>query len=282
MKKILFVFMLILLATIQPASTQAAEGDPIWTKTSNPSVGTDYAHALVVDSTGLYVAGIDATPPVAGDVQWRIEKRSLVNGDPIWTKTIDPSGGWDRISALAVDSTGLYAAGWDSAPSIGDFQWRIEKRSLVNGDPIWTKTVNPSASWDTAFALAVDGTGLYAAGMDSNPGNFQWRIEKRSLVNGDPIWTKTVNPYNIATGFTFETVYALAVDGTGLYAAGMDLAPGNNQWRIEKRSLVNGDPIWAKTSNPSSSHDGAYALAVDATGPDVAGAYAVPGNNQWR
>nr|MBP9751444.1 hypothetical protein [Candidatus Moranbacteria bacterium] len=153
------------------------------------------------------------------------------------------------------------------------------KRSLVNGDPIWAKTSNPSSSHDGAYALAVDGTGLYVAGADAAPGNNQWRIEKRSLVNGDPIWAKTSNPSSSHDG-----AYALAVDGTGLYVAGADAVPGNNQWRIEKRSLVNGDPIWTKTSNPSSSSDEPYALAVDSTGLYAAGIdiVAVPGNIQWR
>ncbi len=87
-----------------------------------------------MDSSGLYVVGYEQTPVMAGDVQWRIEKRSLTNGlliGPLGTGgvvTSNPSSGDDKATAVAVDSSGLYVVGYDQSPVIaGDVEWRVEK-----------------------------------------------------------------------------------------------------------------------------------------------------------
>ena len=49
----------------------------------------------------------------------------------------------------------------------------------AEGDIIWTQTENPSTGTDTAFAVAVDASGIYVVGNDNSPGNWQWRIQKR-------------------------------------------------------------------------------------------------------
>ena len=86
--------------------------------TSNPSAGIDIPLAVVVDATGLYIAGFEW---VAGsDWQWRLEKRDRITGnlDTIFgsgtgvvnanfTATLEDS------RAIAVDATGLYVVGYD-------------------------------------------------------------------------------------------------------------------------------------------------------------------------
>ena len=49
-------------------------GSIIWTRIENPSPGNDAAFGVVVDSTGIYIVGIDQVP---GNLEWRIEKRTL-------------------------------------------------------------------------------------------------------------------------------------------------------------------------------------------------------------
>jgi hypothetical protein len=252
------------------------DGSVIWTQTNNPSGDSDWARGVAVDGTGVYVVGCDGSP---GNSQWRIEKRSLVDGSVIWTQTNNPSGGPDWAFGVAVDGTGVYVVGWDESP--GNLQWRIEKRSLVDGSVIWTQTNNPSGGWDWACGVAVDGTGVYVVGWDESPGtdDYQWRIEKRSLTNGDLIWSKTSNPSNV-----LDWAFGVAVDGTGVYVVGDDGSPGNSQWRIEKRSLVDGSVIWTQTNNPSDILDSAHGVAVDGTGVYAAGKDESLGviNDQWR
>ncbi|PLX20977.1 hypothetical protein C0584_04300 [Candidatus Parcubacteria bacterium] len=252
-----------------------SSGALIWRKTSNPSSGAEYPESIAIDSTGIYVGGYDAAP---GDNQWRIEKRNLSTGDPIWVKTFNLSTDPAYIKGLAVDATGLYVIGYDSG--FGDYQWRIEKRNLNTGDPIWSKISNPSASADMAQDVAVDGTGVYIVGYDYVPNAGRWRMEKRNLSTGNPIWTKTVDPAPLFGDYAL----AVTVDSSGFYVGGRDSSTGsaNPQWRIEKRNISTGDPIWTKTSNPSSSFDEIYDMDVDPTGLVVVGYDRGPGDDQWR
>ena len=241
-------------------------------QTSNPSQGSDFAYAIAIDESGAYVAGVDSIP---GNDQWRIEKVDLTTGEVIWTQTSNPSSGYDFVQAVTVDATGIYVAGQDSIS--GNTQWRVEKRDLTTGAVLWTQTNNPSSGFDFVQAITVDATGVYVAGVDSSTGDPQWRIEKRSLTTGEVIWTQTSNPSSGDDG-----VQAITVDATGIYVAGFDSLPGNDQWRIEKRSLTTGEVIWTQTSNPSSDYDYANAIAVDATGIYVAGVDSLLGDYQWH
>ena len=95
-------------------------------------------------------------------------------GDLIWEKVVNLSGGEDAAFGMAVDSTGVYVAGSQNNSAL----WRVEKRSLADGSLIWEKAVNLSGGYDSASGIAVDSTGVYISGYQSN-WSF-WRIEKRS------------------------------------------------------------------------------------------------------
>jgi len=197
-----------------------ANGSLIWERAVDLGFGEDTAHGIAVDSTGVYAAGMQNQLNV-----WRVEKRSLANGSLIWEMAVNLSGGWDIAYGIAVDSTGVYAAGFQN-----DFnRWRVEKRSLANGSLIWERAVNLSGFiLDVAYGIAVDSTGVYASGTQ-NMESF-WRVEKRSLADGSLIWEKAEN----LSGFNRDDIaYGIAVDSTGVYAAGFQ----NNEslWRVEKR-----------------------------------------------
>ena len=274
---------------LHPVSAPAPpnQGVPIWTRTENPSSTLDQPARVAVDGTGSYVIGYDYSP---GNAEWRIEKRSLGDGSIIWTQVENPSTDSDSPSAVAVDGTGLYVAGNDLSLGGTNFEWRIEKRSLTTGAITWTQIENPSTGFDVAYALAVDGSGLYVAGVDQVLGNTQWRIEKRSLTTGALIATfgtagvELENPSSSS-----DSPLGLAVDGSGLYVVGYDAAlVSNEEWHIEKRSLTTGLLVAAFGSggvavdNPSSGNDDAYAVVVDGTGVYVVGIDQVPGNPEWR
>jgi preprotein translocase subunit Sss1 len=249
-------------------------GELIWATTTNPSNSVDSAQSVAVDSTGIYVVGYDYAP---GNYQWRIEKRNLNDGSLIWSVTSNPSSGSDVAYSVAVDSTGIYVVGIDRSLGTFNSQWRIEKRNLNDGSLIWSVTSNPSSGDDYAYSVAVDSTGIYVVGIDYSPGNYQWRIEKRSTSTGALIWSVTSNP---SSGGDYA--YSVAVDSTGIYVVGIDYSPGNSQWRIEKRNLNDGSLIWSVTSNPSSGDDYAQSVAVDSTGIYVVGDDRIPGDREWR
>jgi len=252
----------------------------IWTQASNPSSYGDWANAVAVDGSGVYVVGTDSLP---GNERWRIEKRSLTTGGLIWTRASNPSIDADWATGVAVDGSGVYIVGYDSYLGYSNRRWRIEKRSLMDGSVIWTRTSNPSASHDEANGVVVDGSGVYIVGFDYylNAYNPRWRIEKRSLTDGSVIWTQASNP-----SYGSDKAYGVAVDGSGVYIVGYDQYPGgsNTRWRIEKRSLTDGSNIWTRTSNPSNDLDRAYGVAVDGGGIYIVGvdSYLGYSNSRWR
>src|SRR3989304_2657179 len=202
-------------------------------------------------------------------------------GDVLWTQASNPSSSVDETTDVAVDGSGIYIVGLDSYLHYGNSRWRIEKRSLAGGRVSWTKTSNPSASYDWASGVAVDGSGVYIVGFDSYSGGGRWRIEKRSLTDGSVIWTQASNP---SAGSDMTT--GVAVDGSGVYIVGYDyyLGDSNPRWRIEKRSLMYGTNIWNKTSNPSAFYDWASGVAVDSSGVYTVGSDDYLGiyNHRWR
>jgi len=264
--------------------------------TRNNSVGIDFAAAIAIDSTAMYVVGYDESP---GNFQWRIEKRSLMDGSLVpgfgtgGVITSNNSTGIDMAWDIAIDSTAMYVVGGDS--SLGNAQWRIEKRSLTSGnlDPEFgtggVVTVNPGSGSDYARAIAIDSTSIYVAGDDSSLGNAQWRIEKRSLASGnlDPEFgTSGVATSNPGSGT--DIPQTIAIDSTAMYVVGYDSSPGNNQWRIEKRNLTDGYLVYefgtygVVTVNPGSGSDLARGISIDSTAMYVVGWDSSPGNNQWR
>ena len=253
--------------------------------TSNPGPDRDFAYAAAVDATHIYITG-DHENPTSGDWQWRVEKRSLVDGslDPGFgtagVVTENPGIYADSPGALAIDAGWIFVAINDESPGQGDWQWRLEKRSTADGllDPGFGSggvvTENPSIYGDAVWALAIDAGWIFAAGYDESPGqgDRQWRLEKRSTADGslDPGFGSggvvTSNPSS-----QLEQPYAAAVYTGSIYIGGYEWVPGvgDRQWRIEKRFLLDGslDPGFGTggvvTSNPSFEGDEIRALAID-------------------
>lgn len=199
-----------------------SDGSVIWHVIG--SKGKPYT--VVVDSTGAYMGGHG----------WAIEKRSLENGSVIWEQK-GPSG---VVLSSAVNGEGIYFGGYDTETGPKDPQWRIEKRSLKDGSLIWFHNVNSGPGDEKVYGMAVDATGVYAAGEDNTPGTGgQWRIEKRSLKDGKLIWQQFSNP---TPGW--DKAHGMAGDSTGLYIQGYQ---NGGIWRMEKHSLTDGKLIWEAT-----------------------------------
>ena len=274
---------------------------------SDPSTGDDEPNHAVIVGSALFIVGKDGQLG-AGNAEWRVEKRSLSTGaldtsfNTTGTLVVNPSALDDEINAIVVDATHLYLIGYDY-PSAGDWQWRVEKRSLSTGaldtnfNSIGVITSNPSTRDDQAtHALLLSGD-LYVIGYDESPGvgDTQWRLEKRSASSGALDGTfgggsgaVAVNPSALS-----DQPLLMATDGTDLFIGGLYVAGAGPDFagRIEKRDTTNGAVVSGFGSSGAvsvnfSTNAGLEFTAVFldggslyAGGPDVSpGA----GNAQWR
>jgi hypothetical protein len=249
--------------------------------------------------------------------QWRIEKRKLSDGllDSNFgtggvitnnANTIGSSAGLDGVYAIAIDADYMYVIGKGVHAAPIDTLWIIDKMRLTDGS--YCKEFgnngvvmqNPSTGYDEPHGLAIDDKYMYVVGHDMSSGSsidHQWHIEKRNLSDGTLIGKfgnngiVTNNPSN-----RVDWAYAIVLDQKpglwkrildfdlfrnrqAMYVVGKDESPGtgDQEWRIEKRTLSNGSLIPAfgnagsVTINPSRSFESASAIAADSDYIYVAG-----------
>jgi hypothetical protein len=248
--------------------------------TINPSDYQDSAKDVAIDSTGIYVIGTDEQN-AQGDLQWRIEKRSHRDGSIIWVQTSNPvqdsHDAWDKANALALDSTGLYVVGSDIQLRLR-YQWRIEKRDLIDGNLLWVKTGNEGGS---ATDVAVDQSGIYVVGEDRpEPGGLsRWVVEKRSLTDGSTLWRRTYDQTDHE-----DLARSVALTSDAVYVVGRQGGRQSYRTRLEKRNLDDGTLVWIQSGDSPTPYPGNFAdkVAVDASGVYLAGTQStdIP-NYQW-
>jgi len=131
----------------------------------------------------------------------------------------------------------------------------------------WTQNINSQAP--VVHGLAYGGA-LYAGGLYIDPGTLtpKWRIEKRNESAGDLVTGFAGN--GVAISEVIGEVTAFAADDAGLFAAGIDITPGDDyEWRIEKRDLntgaLNADfgAGGVITDNPSAGDDVITAVVIN-------------------
>ena len=276
--------------------------------TTSISLRSEYASGITLDATGqyIYAAGSDLTVS-ASKKRLRIEKRRVSDGALCTAANCGTEFGTGgvkidytqsytgayagTIEELAADSNGLYTVGWEYVggnPPYIYYRWRIEKRDLNTGVLNWSRYVSNSSGSNVCneygYDIATDSSGIYVIGnSQSNCGTGQWQIAKLDF-SGNPVssfGSSGIASYIPSGGGTEPK--DIFVDSTGLYVAGYDSAPGDWQWRVDKRSATDGSSIWTRTSNPSSSIDYANAVVVDSTGQLYAGGVDLSlGNGEWR
>ncbi len=260
----------------------------------NPTSGEDLFYTVAVDDNYLYAAGKDNN----NGGQWVIEKRNISTGDlcnststcaagafdedGIITQYWD-SGGSESSHSIAIDSNYLYISGWDYAG--GDLGWKVQKRNKSDGNLVSAfgssgeVTSDPTTDDDIPYSIKVDSGYVYLGGYENvNPaGDYQWRIEKRNITTGN-LCTSTdacvagafdgdgVVQVDPSSGFDSDDhVRAVTVDSGYIYITGMDVVPGNWQWRIEKRNIITGAYATSATSATNGNQDTALTGLEKAT-----------------
>lgn len=204
-------------------------GNIVWTRQFGTS-GTDRAHALAVDGTGVYVAGITTgslpTQASSGGSDAFVRRYDFA-GNEVWTRQFGTSAR-DSIDAIAVHAGGVYAWGetdgaFPGQSSGGGRDFFLAKVD-VNGDPQWVRQFGTALPDTGSFgAVAVDGTGVYVAGKARAPLPGQSSLAsvdgfvRRYDLDGNEVWTRQ-----------FGTACPTAALGVAVHTTGVYVTGGTN------------------------------------------------------
>jgi hypothetical protein len=271
------ITVLLLIASV-PARAQSIE----WARQFGTDI-VDEAQAVAKGPSGVYVTGVtNGTFP---------GQTSLAPGDrDVFVSRYDERGNavWSRQfgsvpveqeegTGVATDQTGVYVVGWTlgilpGQTSAGDTDAFIRKYDF-NGNVLWTRQFG-SAAQDYAYAVAVDGTGVYVVGetqgniITAAGGANADAFIRRYDANGTALWTRQFGTLDA------DTAYGVATDGTGIYVAGttLDLAGaiGNRDGFIRKFD-TGGNVLWTRQFGTTEVED-VNAVAVGSGGVYVTGA----------
>ncbi len=242
-------------------------GKILWTRQFG-TTAEDYANAIAVDATGVYVVGNTLGSlggPNVGRWDAFVRKYDL-NGNVVWTNQFGTDTD-DFANGIVVDATGIYVTGFTigtlSGQSAGWWDAFVRKYD-ANGNVAWTKQFG-SAGADYTNAIAADATGIYVVGyttgslFGNNAGGWDawvWKCDP----NGNVLWAD-----QFGTAYD-DFAWAIATDADGIQVAGWTggTLSGNSAGGVDaflRRYTTNGTVI-ETTQFGSSGNDQITGIAI--------------------
>src|SRR2546428_740857 len=140
------------------------DGNIVWNRTFGTSE-IDYASAVVLDASGIYVGGLTfgTFPGQTGAGTDAYVRKYARDGNVVWTRQFGTSG-TDGAAALAVNASGLYVAGWAEGtfpgePTFTGIQDAFLRKYDLNGNVAWTH------QFEISEVAAADASSVYVAGV---------------------------------------------------------------------------------------------------------------------
>jgi len=258
-----------------------SDGGLEWTYSYDPcndADSVDNSRAITADAGAsgyIYIGGTDATPPGHENMQWHITKRRKDNSATGgWVAIGLFSVGWDEVRSMASDNDYIYVGGHDNVNGLNTERARLEKRRKSNGSVVeWVQRYTRKSVYGIASDDDDNGY-IYTAMVDG------WNVKKHRKSDGVAEWEKS---YSFPG--SGERSEAICIDDDYVYLAGDDDIPGNNEWRIQKHRISDGELVWEHTVNHSNSDEEAYAIIADSD-PEgfiyIAGSDKMTGSSRWR
>ncbi len=260
--------------------------------TTLPQDSHEIGGAIATDGTYLYVAGAEFN--ALDEPYIRVEKRRLSDGSLV--AAFGNAGVVEGVIGAAltvlVSNGSLYVGG--ATVVGGDFQGLVEKRSLATGalDASFgtagrvTFDLDPTAL-EVVVHLEPDGDDLLVSRAVESPAGSDNFVP--SIVKVDGASGAAGASMNATFAMTDSPFLKAIVDGGAAYLSGprVEAAPGDNQWKCEKRALSDLalDAGWATagvfTSNPSASSDSSEDLVATGGVIFLVGSDEVSGG-RWR
>ncbi len=224
--------------------------------------GYDQARAIATDDSGnIYVTGLSAIPPTAGDFTTvKYNFAGITQWSARYTNT-----GYDDPRAIAVDASGnVYVTGLALTSSSSSSYDYLTIKYNNNGIQQWAVRYNgPGSKYDAAIALAVDGEGnIYVTGSSFNTGTARDYATIKYNSKGEQQWVARYNHGN-----QNDEPSSLAIDRSGnIYVTGQSLEANKSHYATVKYNNAGVQQWVARYTGLQNDGNGAKALAVDSSG----------------
>lgn len=249
----------------------ARSSEIIWTRQFGTG-GEDSVRALATSDFGVLVGGeLNATTGAGGDTVLALYDTA---GDRMWEQRLPGS----RIEGLALDETGIYAAGLTERALAGEehrggLDLFIGKFDL-DGDIVWIDQFG-TTGMDWASGIALGPSGLYVIGVTDGTldnvaaGGLDVVLRKYSF-DGRVLWVRQFGTPrdDFARGVAVLPDGVVVVGGTGAAFPGQAFGGGSDAFL--RRYDADGGEVWTRQfGGPGSQY--IATVAADATGIYVAG-----------
>lgn len=276
--------LLVALATAGAAAatiaTSASAQEVIWTHRFGGEF-FDLGLAVAGDESGAYVAGA-ATSAIPGESAFGAQDAFIrkvdPSGQPLWTDQFGTAD-FERIEGLALDVTGVYAAGWTRSAlpgqvSSGATDAFVRKYS-ADGAALWTRQFG-TAGHEEALGVAASDSAVYVVGyteggLTGSGGGGATDVFVRKLdQSGATVWTTELGGTGPDSGM------GVAVRGGAVYVvgcAGWFCGSFNNaDASVARLDAADGSLVWERAFGDGPFvQDEARGVAVDETGVYVGG-----------
>jgi uncharacterized protein (TIGR03437 family) len=263
-----------------------ASGNLLWTRqiASIATLQNDYATAVAVDTTGVYVAGYTAgtlpgQSPV-GSYDAFVRKYDS-SGTELWTRQFGVKT-QDIAVGVATNASGVFLLGETDAAlpdqtfAGGVFDVFLRKYDS-GGNEQWTRQFGTSG-FDFPGGVAADAGGVYIAGATAGtlPGQTSGAgydaFVRKYDNSGAEVWTRQFG----ATGDALA--YGVAATTTGIYVAGNVIGTlpgqlgsgGSNEDVFARKYDTQGNVLWTRQFG-TAERDWTNAVAASTSGVFVAG-----------
>ncbi len=207
-----------------------------------------------------------------------------------WESQFRSSGGGDQCTAAAIDSSGVYVAGFLGAigtlpgqTGSGSGPDSFVRKYDTSGNELWTRQFGTGKPV-FAFGLAAGGGGIYAVGQATGtfPGQMQNLNEQGFVIKYDANGTEQwVREFGSTTPNASVFAKAVAADSSGVYVVGVSdgalpgqMGFGNGSCPCGSAFIRKYDPsgteLWTHEFSVTG-NEGAYGVALNSTGVYMVG-----------
>lgn len=243
-------------------------GDTIWTKKLEDGQGNTIASDVSHTSDGDYViAGSNHNNP--GDENILLVKMNI-NGDTVWTKSIDNHENDRASSVLQSNDGGFVITGFSSLFLNSDSSYIFLLKTDSSGNPLWEKSYVVSGDdYSSALQETYDG-GFIITGQSFNF-TTSYGIILKTDASGNLIWNKAIE--NVGVYSVSETI-----DSGNVFAGFTSTVIPGSVFLL--KTNANGDTVWSKVyggivecggESVQQTFDGGYIVSGFTNGNGVGG-----------